>query len=99
MLACRLSIWRTLLIRLHPSRGDQLTGHEWGSAGLGRGWFVRRLGFEVARAMPIEPALAQPQAVAQHLLEHLPLHRADRSIGLRQGEIRTGMLLEDGAVA
>ena len=40
--------------------------------------------------------MAQPEAVAEDLLEHLPLHRADGAVDLGQGEVGAGVLAEDG---
>src|SRR5258708_5408054 len=63
--------------------------------GSGRARLDGGLGFEVARPIAVEPTMAQPEAVAEDLLEHLPFHGADRAIDLRQGEIRAGVLAED----
>ena len=54
-----------------------------------------RLGLEVAIAVAVEAALAEPQPAAQHLLEHLTLEGADGRIGLGQLVVGAGMLPQD----
>ena len=72
----------SILVFLIPSTGPRR---------LGRGE-RNRLGLEVAEAIAIEPALAEPEAASQHFLEHLSLEGADRPIGFGQLEVRARML-------
>src|SRR5690606_20403931 len=64
----------------------------------GRDGRRRRLGLEVARAVAVEPALAEPQPLAQDLLEHLAFQAADRPVQLGQLVIWAGMLAEERQV-
>ena len=56
----------------------------------------QRLGLEVARAVAVEPALAQPKPSAEDLLEHLAFHRADGPVDLGELVIGARMLLQNG---
>src|SRR4051794_27536237 len=77
--------WRRLVsrrVRRPGGRGlagERVVGGSHGLGGGGPGGHDR-LGLEVARAVAVEPALAQTQPMPEDLFEHLSFHRAHGAV-------------------
>lgn len=60
---------------------------------------TRRLRFEVARPIPVEPALTEPEPPTENLLEHLAFQGTDGGVEFGQLMIGTRVLPQDGREA